>query len=88
MELDDFNDLINTYAIIREKKNGGFSAAKATDFSSGDNINQSNEHKKSLTELTSELAQFSEQYVFTSQCNYGTSSRIRRKDRPSKESAR
>ncbi|WP_115704016.1 hypothetical protein [Legionella sainthelensi] len=63
MELDDFNDLINTYAIIREKKNGGFSAAKATDFSSGDNINQSNEHKKSLTELTSELAQFSEQYV-------------------------
>lgn len=46
MELDDFNDLINTYAIIREKKNGGFSAAKATDFSSGDNINQSNEHKK------------------------------------------
>ncbi|WP_027269572.1 hypothetical protein [Legionella sainthelensi] len=63
IELDDFNDLINTYAIIREKKNGGFSAAKATDSSSGDNINQPNQHKKSLTELTSELAQFSEQYV-------------------------
>lgn len=46
IELADFNDLINTYAIILEKKNGSFSAAKATDFSSGDNINQSNERKK------------------------------------------
>lgn len=64
IELADFNDLINTYAIILEKKNGSFSAAKATDFSSGDNINQSNERKKNLTELTSELAEYSKQYVF------------------------
>lgn len=63
IELDDFNDLINTYAIIFEKKSRGFSAAKATDSSTGDNINHSNERKKNLTELTSELAQLSEQYV-------------------------
>ncbi|KTC83947.1 hypothetical protein [Legionella cincinnatiensis] len=62
IELADFNDLINTYAIILEKKTGNFSDVKVIDSSRDNNINPSTERIKTPTELTSELAQLSEQY--------------------------
>lgn len=62
IELADFNDLINTYAIILEKKTGNFSDVKVIDSSRDNNINPSTERIKTPTELTSELARLSEQY--------------------------
>ncbi|KTD05910.1 hypothetical protein Lgra_2687 [Legionella gratiana] len=62
IELADFNNLINTYTIMLAKKNGNFSDVKGNDSFIDNEIHHSKERIKTLTELTSELAQLSEQY--------------------------